>query len=54
MGILIVLFVVLLAAFIDIAYEIYAKILAPPVLLIDANGLMGLFSLVLVCSSGWS
>jgi uncharacterized membrane protein (DUF373 family) len=51
-GILIVLFVVLVAAFIDIAYEIYAKIVAPPVLLIDASGLMGLFSLVLVLLIG--
>lgn len=51
-GILIVLFVVLLAAFIDIAYEIYQKILAPPFLIVDAGGLMSLFSLVLVLLIG--
>ena len=47
-GILAVLFVVLAAAFVDIAYVIYLEILAPPVLIIDASGLMGLFGLLLV------
>jgi uncharacterized membrane protein (DUF373 family) len=51
-GILTVLFVVLVAAFIDIAYEIYQKILAPPIFIVDASGLMSLFSLVLVLLIG--
>jgi uncharacterized membrane protein (DUF373 family) len=51
-GILAVLLVVLVAAFIDIAYEIYQKILAPPILVVDASGLMSLFSLVLVLLIG--
>lgn len=51
-GILVVLLVVLLAAFVDIAYEIYLKIMAPPALVIDARGLMELFSLVLVLLIG--
>jgi uncharacterized membrane protein (DUF373 family) len=51
-GILAVLFIVLVAAFIDIAYEIYQNILAPPILIVDASGLMSLFSLVLVLLIG--
>ena len=51
-GILAVLFVVLAAAFVDIAYVIYLEILAPPVLIIDASGLMGLFGLLLVLLIG--
>ena len=51
-GILVVLAGVLLAAFIDIAYEIYEMILAPPVMVIDADGLMDLFSLVLILLIG--
>jgi uncharacterized membrane protein (DUF373 family) len=51
-GILAVLLVVLVAAFIDIAYEIYQKILAPPIFIVDSSGLMNLFSLVLVLLIG--
>lgn len=51
-GILVVLFWVLLAAFIDIAYETYEMIMAPPVLVINADGLMDLFSLVLILLIG--
>jgi uncharacterized membrane protein (DUF373 family) len=51
-GILAVLLVVLVAAFIDSASEIYQKILAPPILIVDASGLMNLFSLVLVLLIG--
>ena len=51
-GILAVLLFVLVAAFIDVAYEIYQKILAPPILIVDASGLMSLFSLVLVLLIG--
>ncbi len=52
LGILLVLSVTLLLAFLDIAYEIYKKIMAPPTFIVDANGLMELFSLVLILLIG--
>jgi uncharacterized membrane protein (DUF373 family) len=51
-GILAVLSVVLAAAFIDIAYVIYLEILTPPIFIVDASGLMGLFGLLLVLLIG--
>ncbi len=51
-GILLALSVTLLLAFVDIAYVIYEKIMAPPVYIVDANGLMELFSLILILLIG--
>lgn len=51
-GILIVMLTIIVLAFIDIVYEIFQEILNPPVLIIDANGLMNLFSLFLVLLIG--
>jgi uncharacterized membrane protein (DUF373 family) len=51
-GILIVISVILILAFIDIAYEIKQEIFSPPIFIIDANGLMDLFSLFLVLLIG--
>ena len=51
-GILLALCVTLLAAFVDIAYEIYEKLMSPPVFIIDAEGLMDLFSLILILLIG--
>jgi uncharacterized membrane protein (DUF373 family) len=39
-------------AFVDIVYEIVQKVVSPPFLIIDANGLMDLFSLFLVLLIG--
>lgn len=51
-GILLVICSLLILAFIDIIYEIKLKILKPPRFIIDADGLMGLFSLLLVLLIG--
>ncbi|MCG8702332.1 MAG: phosphate-starvation-inducible PsiE family protein [Bacteroidales bacterium] len=51
-GILLVISVTLILAFADIVYEIKEKILSPPQFIIDANGLMDLFSLLLVLLIG--
>lgn len=51
-GILLALSVTLLLAFIDIAHEIYTRIMAPPALVVDAQGLMELFSLILILLIG--
>ncbi len=51
-GILLALSVTLLLAFLDIAYVIYEKIMAPPALIVDAEGLMELFSLILILLIG--
>jgi uncharacterized membrane protein (DUF373 family) len=51
-GILMVVSLLLLLAFIDIVYEIVQKILAPPVMIINAEGLMDLFSIFLVLLIG--
>lgn len=51
-GILIVISVTLILAFVDIIYEIKQKILLPPKFIIDASGLMDLFSLLLVLLIG--
>ena len=51
-GILLVVSLLLVLAFIDILYEIVQKIVAPPFLIIDADGLMDLFSLFLVLLIG--
>ena len=51
-GILVALCVTLLLAFLDIAYVIYEKAMAPPAFIVDAEGLMELFSLVLILLIG--
>lgn len=51
-GIIIALSVTLLLAFIDITYVIYRKIMAPPTFIVDAQGLMELFSLILILLIG--
>ncbi len=51
-GIILVLCITLLAAFADIAYEIYQKLITPPVFIIDTGGLMDLFSLILILLIG--
>ncbi len=51
-GVLIVMSVILVLAFIDIVYEIYKKIMEEPIFIIDSSGLMGLFSLFLVLLIG--
>ncbi len=51
-GILLALSVTLLLAFLDIAYVIYEKIIAPPAFIVDAEGLMELFSLILILLIG--
>ena len=51
-GILMAVSILLVLAFVDLVYEITQKIIAPPKLIIDANGLMDLFSLFLVLLIG--
>jgi len=51
-GIILVMSVLLILAFIDILYVIKERALAPPLFIIDANGLMSLFSLFLVLLIG--
>ena len=51
-GVILVMSVLLVLAFIDILFVIKEKALAPPILIIDANGLMSLFSLFLVLLIG--
>jgi len=51
-GILLVVSILLVLAFLDLAYEITQKIIAPPRLIIDADGLMDLFSLFLILLIG--
>ncbi|MDJ0873368.1 MAG: phosphate-starvation-inducible PsiE family protein [Gammaproteobacteria bacterium] len=51
-GILLALSVTLLLAFVDIAYVIYTKIMTPPAFIVDAQGLMDLFSLILILLIG--
>jgi len=51
-GILMVMSVILILAFIDIVYEISKKIMEEPIFIIDSSGLMGLFSLFLVLLIG--
>ena len=51
-GILLALSVTLLLAFLDIAYVIYKKIMTPPTFIVDAQGLMELFSLILILLIG--
>ena len=51
-GILLALSVTLLLAFLDIAYVIYEKIMTPPAFIVDAEGLMELFSLILILLIG--
>ena len=52
LAILIVISVTLVLAFVDIVYEIKQRILQPPKFIIDADGLMDLFSLLLVLLIG--
>lgn len=51
-GVILVMSIILIMAFLDILYVIYEKVLQPPVLIIDTSGLMGLFSLFLVLLIG--
>jgi uncharacterized membrane protein (DUF373 family) len=51
-GIILVLCITLLGAFVDIAYVIYNKLITPPVFIIDNDGLMDLFSLILLLLIG--
>ena len=51
-GILLARSLTLLLAFMDIVYEIYTKIMLPPVFIVDAQGLMELFSLILLLLIG--
>ena len=51
-GILLALSVTLLLAFVDIAYVVYTKIMTPPAFIVDAQGLMDLFSLILILLIG--
>jgi len=51
-GILLVMSILLILAFIDVAWEIKQKIIASPMFIIDATGLMDLFSLFLVLLIG--
>ena len=44
--------VILILAFIDIVYELKQKVIMPPRFVIDADGLMDLFSLLLVILIG--
>jgi len=51
-GILISISVILIFAFIDIVYVIYQHLFAPPIFIINAKGLMNLFSLLLLLLIG--
>ena len=51
-GIILLISVILVLAFVDILYVIKEMTLAPPMFIIDANGLMSLFSLFLVLLIG--
>lgn len=51
-GIIFVMSIILILAFIDILYVIKEKAMASPVFIINANGLMDLFSLFLVLLIG--
>jgi len=51
-GIILLMSLILVLAFVDIVYVIKEKALAPPLFIIDANGLMSLFSLFLVLLIG--
>lgn len=51
-AILIVISIILILAFIDITYEIKQEVLSNPKFIVDANGLMDLFSLFLVLLIG--
>ena len=51
-GIILLLSITLLLAFVDVAYVIYVQIITPPLLIVDARGLMELFSLILMLLIG--
>lgn len=51
-GIIMVIATILILAFLDIVYEISTRIISPPLMIIDAGGLMDLFSLFLVLLIG--
>jgi uncharacterized membrane protein (DUF373 family) len=51
-GVILVMTIILILAFLDILYVIHEKVLESPVLIIDASGLMSLFSLFLVLLIG--
>lgn len=51
-SIIVVFSAILILAFIDIVYEIYRQIIAPPVMVVHAQNLMELFSLFLIILIG--
>ena len=51
-GIILLMFIILILAFVDILYVIKEKILDEPYFIIDANGLMNLFSIFLILLIG--
>ncbi|MBN2481505.1 MAG: phosphate-starvation-inducible PsiE family protein [Bacteroidales bacterium] len=51
-SIMLVFSIILVLAFVDVAYEIYTDVIAPPVFVVDANNLMELFSLFLIIIIG--
>ncbi len=51
-GVLLIMLTILILSFIDIAWEIKEKIIAAPMFIIDADGLMDLFSLFLLLLIG--
>jgi len=51
-SIIIVFSIILILAFIDIVYEIYSEIIAPPLFIVNAQNLMELFSLFLIILIG--
>ncbi len=51
-GIIVVMSVLLILAFVDILYVIKEKVMDSPIFIIDANGLMNLFSLFLLLLIG--
>src|SRR6056297_1751922 len=51
-SVIVVMSVILILAFVDILYEIKEKILTQPFFIIDADGLMSIFSLFLVLLIG--
>lgn len=50
--ILLVFSIILILAFVDVSYEIYEDIVSPPKLVVNAQNLMELFSLVLIIVIG--
>ncbi len=51
-GVLLIMSTILILAFVDIVWEIKERIISPPMFIIDASGLMDLFSLFLLLLIG--